>query len=53
MWLSPEQRARLEEKYGAIAVRWGEELAPVGDIKAVEHAASRFWTKMKEAFEIA
>ena len=53
MWLSPEQRVRLGEKYRAIAVRWGEELAPVGDIKAVEHAASRFWTKMKEAFEIA
>ena len=53
MWLTPEQRRDLEKRYGAIAVRWAEELAPVGDIKAVEHAASRFWSKMREAFEIA
>jgi len=52
MWLSPEQRKDLEAKYGAIAVRWGEELAPVGDIEAVDHAARKFWGRMKEAIEI-
>ena len=49
MWLTPEQRKDLEAKYGAIAVRWGEELAPVGDLEAVEHAARKFWGRMKEA----
>jgi hypothetical protein len=52
MWLTPEQRKDLEKKYGAVATRWGEEMAPVGDIKAAESAASRFWTKMKEVIGI-
>jgi len=52
MWLTPEQRKELEEKYGAIATRWGEELAPVGDIKLVEAAARSFSERMKEVLRI-
>jgi hypothetical protein len=52
MWLTPEQRRSLEEKYGAVAVRWGEELAPVGDVEFVERAAATWLRKMKETIGI-
>jgi len=52
MWLTPKQRRELEAKYGAIAVRWAEELAPVGDVDFVERAAGTWLKKMKEAIGI-
>jgi len=52
MWLTPEQRAELEKKYGAVATRWGEEMAPVGDIKFAEFAARRFYERLKEILGI-
>ena len=50
MWLSPEQRKGLEEKYGAVAVRWAEEATRPGDIKGVEAAAEYYYGKLKEVF---
>jgi len=50
MWLTPEQRKGLEEKYGAVAVRWAEEATKPGDIKGVEAAAEYYYKKVKEAF---
>lgn len=49
MWLTPEQRKPLEEKYGAIAVRWAEEATRPSDLKGVETAAGYYSKKMKEA----
>lgn len=53
MWLTPKQRETLEKKYGAVSVRWGEELAAVGDMETCEKAANAFYSKMKEAVSIA
>jgi len=53
MWLTPEQRETLEKKYGAVSVRWGEEIAPVGDLVMAEKAAKVFYEKMREAVGIA
>lgn len=50
MWLSPEQRKGLQEKYGAVAVRWAEEATRSGDIKGVEVAAEYYYRKLKEVF---
>jgi hypothetical protein len=48
MWLSPEQRTKLERKYGTVAVRWAEEATRPGDIKAVEAAAEYYHGKLEE-----
>ena len=50
MWLTPDERKNLEEKYGAVAVRWAEEATRPGDIKAAERAAEYYYKKIKEAF---
>jgi len=49
MWLTLEQRKPLEEKYGAVAVRWADEATRPGDIKGVETAAEYYSKKLKEA----
>ena len=53
MWLTPKQRETLEKKYGAVSVRWGEELAAVGDLETCERAAKTFYSRMKEVVGIA
>jgi len=50
MWLTLEQRKGLQEKYGAVAVRWAEEATRAGDIKGVEAAAEYYYRKLKEVF---
>ena len=50
MWLTTENRKDLEEKYGAVAVRWAEEATRPGDVKAAERAAEYYYKKIKEAF---
>ncbi len=50
MWLTPEQRKGLEEKYGTVAVRWAEEATKPSDIKGAEAAAEYYYGKLKEAF---
>lgn len=52
IWLSPEQREMLEKKYGAVSVRWGEEVAAVGDLDTCEKAAKAFYSKLKGAIGI-
>ena len=49
MWLTPEQRKGLEEKYGAVAVRWAEEATKPSDVKEAEAAAEYYHRKLKEA----
>ena len=49
MWLTPEQRKNLQEKYGMVAVRWAEEATKPGDIRAAERAAEYYYRKVKEA----
>lgn len=53
MWLTREQRKECEAAYGAVACRWGEELAAVGDFETVKRAAEKFYAKMREAVGIA
>lgn len=50
MWLTPEQRKALEEKYGAVALRWAEEATRPGDMKGVEAAAEYYYKRLKEVF---
>ena len=50
MWLNPEQRKGLEEKYGMVAVRWAEEATKPDDLKAAEAAAEYYYKKLKEVF---
>ena len=52
MWLTSEQREALEKKYGAVATRWGEEVAAVGDLAMAEKAAKVFYEKMRGAIGI-
>ncbi|MBA7540551.1 hypothetical protein ES705_32850 [subsurface metagenome] len=49
MWLTLEQRKGLEEKYGAVAVRWAEEATKPSDLKGAEAAAEYYYKKLKEA----
>ena len=49
-WLTPEQRKGLQEKYGAVAVRWAEEATRPGDMKGVETAAEYYFGKLREVF---
>lgn len=49
-WLTLEQRKSLQEKYGAVAVRWAEEAARPSDMKGVEAAAEYYYGKLKEVF---
>lgn len=50
MWLTPEQRKGLEEKYCVVAVRWAEEATKPSDTKGVEAAAQHYYKKLKEVF---
>jgi hypothetical protein len=49
-WLTREQREELEERYGAVAVRWAEEATRPGDMAGAEAAASYYYDHMRAIF---
>jgi len=52
MWLTLEQRKSLQEKYGAVAVRWAEEATKPGDIEAADKAAAYYYGRIREYFAL-
>jgi len=52
MWMTPEQRKRLESKWGGMATRFAEEMVRPGDIEAAESVAETMYKRYSEAFGI-